>query len=177
MFEWLYSGVDFSLAGNGGEECANYLTVTHITVETAIVVVFTFMFEFYYTLTKSLKSYEPNLQLKERFGRKLLLAAFCLIFGIEIGYKLSTRQLIFILSPCHIVTMIQVSNKTNYLIFVGQTMISHSEYVFLIDVYFQSWSCLFHHLANGFSFSFAFKPIYSPEPRSRLFFQCWILEK
>ena len=108
MLEWSYSGVDFSLYGNGGDECSGYLSPTHLIVETTLIVCLTLTFEFYYSWSKSVPGYEPNLQLKERFGRKLLLAGLCLIWGIEIGYKLSTRQLIFILNPCHVLTFIQV---------------------------------------------------------------------
>ena len=109
MFEWSYSGVDFSLYGNGGDECANYLTKTRLIVESALIVTLSIIFELYYPWTRSVSNYKPNLELRERFGRKLLLAGLCLIWGIEIGYKLSTRQLLFLFNPCHVVTFIQVT--------------------------------------------------------------------
>lgn len=108
MLEWSYSGVNFSLKGNGGQECVNFLSPTSIIVETIFVVFYTLVAEIYYPWTRSVSNYKPNLELRERFGRKLLLAGLCLIWGIEIGYKLSTRQLIFILNPCHVVTFLQV---------------------------------------------------------------------
>jgi len=108
MFNWTYSGVDFSLYGNGGPECIGYLSPTWLAVETLIVLVISGTFELYYPWYKSVCNYKPNLELRERFGRKLLLAALCLIWGIEIGFKLSTRQLIFILNPCHMITLVQL---------------------------------------------------------------------
>jgi len=36
-FHWLYAGIDFSLPGNGGPVCANYLSPMHRVVETIIV--------------------------------------------------------------------------------------------------------------------------------------------
>ena len=41
-------------------------------------------------------------------GRRALLFALSLILGVEIGFKLATRSLIFILNPCHVTTLIQV---------------------------------------------------------------------
>jgi hypothetical protein len=108
MLEWAYSGVDFSLAGNGGDECRHYLPYKQIFIETFLIAGSSLLFELYYPWTRSVTNYKPNLELRERFGRKLLLAGLCLIWGIEIGYKLSTRQLIFLLNPCHVITFIQL---------------------------------------------------------------------
>ena len=109
MLDWTYSGVDFSLYGNGGKECVNFLSKTHLALETLVLVAYALVCEIFYPWKRSICNYNPNLELRERFGRKLLLAGLCLIWGIEIGYKLSTRQLIFLLNPCHVVTLIQVS--------------------------------------------------------------------
>ncbi|CAF0881584.1 unnamed protein product [Brachionus calyciflorus] len=108
MFEWSYSGVNFSLKGNGGPDCVNYLTPKSIMLESLFIITYAFIVEIYYPWMRSVSNYKPNLELRERFGRKLLLAGLCLIWGIEIGYKLSTRQLIFILNPCHVVTFLQL---------------------------------------------------------------------
>jgi hypothetical protein len=108
MLEWAYSGVDFGLAGNGGVECKEFLAPSQVLLETVIISSIA-LFEIIYPWRRSVINYKPNLELRERFGRKLLLAALCLIWGIEIGYKLSSRQFIFLLNPCHVVTFIQVS--------------------------------------------------------------------
>ncbi|RNA39052.1 transmembrane protein -like [Brachionus plicatilis] len=108
MLEWSYSGVNFSLKGNGGPDCVNFLSPTSIISETILIIIYSLVAEIYYPWTRSISNYKPNLELRERFGRKLLLASLCLIWGIEIGYKLSTRQLIFILNPCHVVTFLQI---------------------------------------------------------------------
>ena len=108
MLEWSYSGVDFGLYGNGGKDCENFLSLKQIIIETVFIVGYAVICELYYPWRRSVCNYQPNLELRERFGRKLLLAGLCLIWGIEIGYKLSTKQLIFILNPCHVVTLIQV---------------------------------------------------------------------
>lgn len=107
MFEWTYSGVNFSLYGNGGYECKKYLDTAYIIYETILILSIGFI-EISYPYKRYVVNYRPNLELRERFGRKLLLAGLCLIWGIEIGYKLSSKQFIFLLNPCHVVTFIQV---------------------------------------------------------------------
>ena len=47
---------------------------------------------------------------KDRGGRRILLVIMSLMFGAEIGFKLATRQLIYILNPCHVTTAFQVRN-------------------------------------------------------------------
>ena len=145
MFEWAYSGVDFSLAGNGGQECKDFLPYDLVVWETMFIVAFA-LFEIIYPWQKSVINYKPNLELRERFGRKLLLAALCLIWGIEIGYKLSSRQFIFLLNPCHVCTFVQVS-----------LIIKILSFNFLISlISFYSLFYSFHHQGNLFTFYFDF---------------------
>lgn len=167
MLEWAFSGVDFTLYGNGGPECVNYLPRSVLVFETFIIVAYALMFELYYPWKRSVCNYKPNLELRERFGRKLLLAGLCLIWGIEIGYKLSTGQLIFILNPCHMVTLLQV----NLLLY---TIYSHIyfpnfnfEYIFFK---LNSSSCSFRPLDDGCISCFAFRHIWFREPRLPSFF-------
>lgn len=110
MFHWLYNGVNFTFYGNGGVECAEFISTPQKIIET-LVIILVAAFEIGYPWKRYVVNYKPNLELRERFGRKLLLASLCLIWGIELGYKLSSRQLIFILNPCHIVTIMQVNMK------------------------------------------------------------------
>jgi hypothetical protein len=41
--------------------------------------------------------------------RLFLLVSLALAYGLELCYKLVTRQLIFILNPCHFLCLIQVN--------------------------------------------------------------------
>lgn len=38
----------------------------------------------------------------------VFLLAFTCVYGIEIGYKFSTRQFIFLLNPCHLLTLTNI---------------------------------------------------------------------
>jgi len=108
---WTYAGVDPKLPGNGGPECLEFLSPSQKLIETV----------FYVTVGVFAVSYAwPRLNVSEcknvsvlgssvdSVGRRLMLLVMCITFGVEIGFKLATRQLIWILNPCHLVTMMQV---------------------------------------------------------------------
>ena len=42
-------------------------------------------------------------------GKRVLLVLLCLVFGVEIGYKICSRELLYLLNPCHVITMIEVT--------------------------------------------------------------------
>lgn len=104
----LYGGVDFSLPGNGGKECAAFLSSNQRVVETAVYELFT-CFVLWNMLGKvSIPEKLPAYREGTGVGKRLLLVVHCLIFGIEIGFKFATKQVIFLLNPCHVLTAIQI---------------------------------------------------------------------
>lgn len=104
----LYGGVDFSLPGNGGKECAAFLSSNQRVVETAVYELFT-CFVLWKMLGKvSIPEKLPAYREGTGVGKRLLLVVHCLIFGIEIGFKFATKQVIFLLNPCHVLTAIQI---------------------------------------------------------------------
>ena len=38
----------------------------------------------------------------------MLLVLLCLVFGVEIGYKICSRQVLYLLNPCHVITAMEV---------------------------------------------------------------------
>src|SRR6218665_445006 len=112
LVSWTYSGINYSLAGNGGPECAAMVPGSQKIAETVFVAVMSFL-EVWLTYPQ-LKLPNPlplcSDQLPDgAFGRRFLLVIMCMTFGIELGFKFASRQMIWILNPCHIVTMMQVS--------------------------------------------------------------------
>ena len=110
----LYGGVDFTLPGNGGKECVEYLTLKQRIIETVVYELFT-VFVFYKILGKvSMPKELPVSREGNGAGKRFLLVLLCVVFGIEIGFKFATKQVIFLLNPCHVVTVIQVSGCNYY---------------------------------------------------------------
>lgn len=104
----LYGGVDFTLPGNGGKECAEFLPLGQRVVETVVYELFTILV-FWKMLGKvSVPEDLPAYREGSGVGKRLLLVVHCLVFGIEIGFKFATKQVIFLLNPCHVITAIQI---------------------------------------------------------------------
>jgi len=114
FLSWAYAGVNNTLAGNGGPDCVAFIPPLQRALETVLFTVVGLM-EMYIAY--------PHIRLQampvvpstmHRTGRRMLIAIMCLMFGIELGFKFATRQMIWILNPCHIVTLIQVHNMSPY---------------------------------------------------------------
>lgn len=108
MFEWAYSGVDFDLAGNGGIECRDFLSIKRRIFETIFASVYAGCFVYFVSSNMTLPTIVPPTVKNDRVGKKVLLVLMCLTFGIELGFKLATRQMIYLMNPCHLATMMQV---------------------------------------------------------------------
>ena len=107
MNNYLYGGVNFSLVGNGGEECKSYLSTPRIYAETALYTTLAIVWIVYGYVYCRLPASSDHQQ-ANIVGQQWLQAIFCLIFGVEIGYKICTQQLLFLLHPCHIISFLQV---------------------------------------------------------------------
>lgn len=106
----LYGGVDFKLPGNGGADCVAFMSLKRRTLETLGYVLFNCILFIVAKRKCKLPSHIPRCsQRGSSITKMTLLGLLCLIFGIELGYKFSTKQAIYLLNPCHILTITQVS--------------------------------------------------------------------
>lgn len=122
MLEWAYSGVDFSLAGNGGKDCVDFLGLKQRIIESILVCLFSC-----YLIKRGISKMtlphkdDPQIGRKSYCRKQILLVIMCLTFGIELGFKFATKQMIYLLNPCHVVTIIQVSLLIPYSIIIYQS--------------------------------------------------------
>ncbi|KAG2463533.1 TM164 protein, partial [Polypterus senegalus] len=114
LLDWIYGGVDPKFEGNGGPECAAFLTSKQRWVESLVIVIIS-IFEIVLALrmiqvSKELKEATRNERhsKEESLGKNVLLVAVCLTFGVEVGFKFATKTIIYLLNPCHVVTMLQL---------------------------------------------------------------------
>lgn len=112
LISWTYSGVDFSLAGNGGYDCVDFIPGVQKIIETICVLIMCSVEMWiaypHLLLPNPLTLMTMSGQKTEGVGKRILLVVMCLTFGIEMGFKFATSQMIWILNPCHIITMIQI---------------------------------------------------------------------
>jgi len=118
---WTYAGVDPSLAGNGGPDCATFVPTSQKLFETVLFIMIGVV-EICYAWPR-INAATPKVcsvshdggvvaRSSDSCGRRIMLMFMCLVFGAELGFKLASQQLIWILNPCHLVTMMQVLLST-----------------------------------------------------------------
>ncbi|XP_070157789.1 transmembrane protein 164 [Polyergus mexicanus] len=107
MFEWAYDGINSSIPRNVGPECANYLSLKRRIIETLFISVFIISCIVWglkhVTLPKKVVYVNQDC-----VGRRVLLIIMSLVLGMEIGFKFTSRTVIYLLNPCHITTALQL---------------------------------------------------------------------
>lgn len=115
LLDWIYGGVDPKFEGNGGPECAAFLAPQQRISESLVIVLISLV-----EILVALKNINISKELRvagkdcirakeDSLGKNLLLVTLCMTFGVEVGFKFATKTLIYLLNPCHVVTMVQVS--------------------------------------------------------------------
>ena len=104
--EVCYGGLNTSLVSQGGSECAEFLTLKQKIYETSLsTLIMVISGIIAWKMIGLPKTYPKD---RNPFGQRCLLLTVALIFGVETGYKIASRKLLFFLNPCHILTVLQL---------------------------------------------------------------------
>ena len=128
---FLYGGVDFSVAGEGGPECADFITPHRRLTETVVFgsLGLLVIVQSWGTVRLERNNNEDrDRKYQYRPARQCLLLLFAVTFGLEVGFKLSTGQVLWLLNPCHVLTVIQL-----FLLASPNTRLSNT--VFRLHIY------------------------------------------
>lgn len=61
--------------------------------------------------------------------QKIILVLLTFVFGIELGFKLASKQVLYLLNPCHVITIVQVSSaEHNEFLFYEMELVSMTRY-------------------------------------------------
>ncbi len=112
---WL-GGVDLNVTSLGGEACRDHCSMAWRAVDTAVGLAASFLPMWVgWDCVREEAERSRSGRRKEGAsppppppsqGRMRLLSLLCLVFGVEVGYKLASRSLVHLLFPCHAVTVV-----------------------------------------------------------------------
>ena len=107
-------GVDLSLAGNGGLGCYEFRR--HMWAETILLVpvMLTLL-----TWSWGVAQVDNNMMVTRPLTNTRLTLAMLhtSVMGVQVLFKIISKQLIYLLSPCHVVTMLQI-----YILFISDNV-------------------------------------------------------
>lgn len=118
MMDILAGGVDFELAGNGGPDCRDHVPISLRALEVAVSMV---IFALSLLLgqkfdqgrrrdssTEQGPSLQPSRARLPPWHSLAFLVVFSVVYGVEVSYKFATRQVIFLLNCCHVLTVTNI---------------------------------------------------------------------
>ncbi|CAD7012205.1 transmembrane protein 164 [Ceratitis capitata] len=107
---WAIAGVNDDIPRTAGPECVNYMTNRRRWTESIILSSI-----FIYLIYRAAKRMNPivlptakEINKPHSAIRLMLIIMMTLIFGIELGFKFANRNMIYVLNPCHIQTVVQI---------------------------------------------------------------------
>ena len=110
----LYGGLHSSIIDLGGAECAHHIPfwvkITEsvgVIIYAAIVIAWTAKKVTYVTDEDVLVMRARDIRVGSGC-RSVMLMILALVFGMELSYKVVIGRLLFVMNPCHVITITQV---------------------------------------------------------------------
>lgn len=127
-WDWALGGITDEIPRTTGPECINYMTDRRRWTETVLLsALFIYIMHSSWQRLAPIRLPPPHEVHKPHSPmRLLLLISMSIIFGIEMGFKLAGRSMIFALNPCHVQTCLQVSHWTLSLSIIIMILICNS---------------------------------------------------
>ena len=133
----LYGGINPSIYGHGGPACAAFLSAKHkifdTVISTFIMMGFGTIAYFSFTAPKRIPKTDDCI------SKRIMLTFLCLLFGIEVGYKVCSLQVLYLLNPCHVICMTEIyllATKPSKVSFGILRVVIHYLHVTLIPLLF-----------------------------------------
>ena len=109
-------GIDFDLPGNGGPQCATYLSPQRQVLEFILGTSLALLSLF---LGSSIHQRPSIIRYQQQQHHKAianaLLVSMTVTYLLEISYKFYTHQAIFIFQPCHVFCLVEIFILYKYL--------------------------------------------------------------
>ena len=124
----ILSGVNFSIPGEGGDHCVEYLSREQRVGESLVFSVISLAL--LCRTWVSLPTLDNNNNVsKTESSHSWLLRSLVAVFSMELCYKIISGQLIWCLNPCHVITLLQI-----YLILAPPSS-SPAHYLYRLHIY------------------------------------------
>jgi len=105
----LFGGVNFTIDGEGGPDCVSFLSESHRLIETLTFVCINGVILLWAARKVSLPQQEiSNVKIKTQNTEKILFVILLTVFLLEVSYKALSRQMLWLLNPCHMLTLLQL---------------------------------------------------------------------
>ncbi|VDL82040.1 unnamed protein product [Schistocephalus solidus] len=104
---FIKDGIDLSISGVGGFQCLHYLSFRQKFFESVFYCILS-LCGIFWALPKLNLPFNSSLVSRNLQTKSILLCVHCIVFGIEVGFKFATSSFIWILNPCHVLTVIQI---------------------------------------------------------------------
>lgn len=103
----LFGGVNFTIEGEGGPDCVSFLSESHRFIESLAFISINGAILVWAARKVSLPQKEIS-KVKTQTAEQILFVTLLTVFLLEVSYKMLSRQLLWLLNPCHMLTLLQL---------------------------------------------------------------------